>query len=104
MPMLESEIEQRCVKIAKDHNCILLKIQKATGYPDRLLLSPKGKMMFMELKRPGGTLRPLQQHILLKLQHMGYPAQMIDSVDQFKLCLQDLLVPPGNLMDTKNGV
>lgn len=103
MRLLESEIEQACVKIAKDHNCILLKIQGAKGYPDRLLLTPTGRSMFMELKRPGETLRPLQQHVLQKLAQMGYMAQMIDSVALFKTCLQDLLVPHGSLTGTKNA-
>ena len=101
--VLESEIEQACVKIAKDHNCILLKIQGAKGYPDRLLLTPTGRPMFMELKRPGETLRPLQQHVLQKLTQMGYTAQMVDSVELFKTCLQGLLAPRGNLTDTKSA-
>ncbi len=100
--VLESEIEQACVKIAKDHNCILLKIQGAKGYPDRLLLTPTGRPMFMELKRPGETLRPLQQHVLQKLTQMGYITQMVDSVELFKTCLQALLAPPGSHMGTKN--
>lgn len=102
--ILESEIEQACVKIAKDHNCILLKIQGAKGYPDRLLLTPAGKSMFMELKRPGETLRPLQQHVLQKLTQMGYMVQMIDSVELFKVHLQGLLAPLGSRTDTKNVV
>ena len=104
MRILESEIEQACVKIAKAHKCILLKIQGAKGYPDRLLLTPTGQAMFMEIKRPGESLRPLQRHILEDLTLKGFKAEEIDSVELFKHCLTGLLLPNGNPMAIKNEV
>lgn len=103
MRVLESEIEQACVKIAKEHKCLLLKIQGAKGYPDRLLLTPTGSAMFMEIKRPGESLRPLQRYILTELVKMGHKAEEIDSVELFKRCLLDLLAPAGCRMDTKSA-
>lgn len=103
MHLLESEIEQACVKVAKEHKCILLKIKGATGWPDRLLLTPGGRAMFMELKRPGESLRPLQRHVLQELQSMGHPAEEVDSVELFTKCLQGLLVPRGHPTDIKIG-
>lgn len=100
--VLESEIERACVKLAKEHRCILLKIQKVRGWPDRLLLAPNGKALFLEFKAPGLTLRPLQAHFIAVLNQMGHPAQMVSSVEQFKQCLTDLLAQPGNRTGTKN--
>ena len=103
MQVLESEIEQACVRLAKEHHCILLKIQKVRGWPDRLLLTPNGKALFLELKRSGQSLRPLQAHFIAVLTQMGHPAQMVNSVEQFKHCLMDLLAQPGSRTGTKKG-
>lgn len=102
MQVLESEIEQACVRLAKEHQCILLKIQKIRGWPDRLLLTPNGKALFLELKRPGQSLRPLQAHFIAVLNQMGHPARMVNSVEQFRQCLTVLLAPPGSRTGTKN--
>lgn len=99
--ILESEIEQTCVQVAKAHKCILLKIQGAKGYPDRLLLTPMGHSMFMEIKRPGETLRPLQRYVLQTLTELGHRVEEVDSVELFKKCLQDLLALSGTPTDTK---
>lgn len=101
--VLESSIERACVKLVKDHKCILLKIQGVRGWPDRLLLAPNGKALFLEFKAPGQTLRPLQQHVLQTLNQMGHKALKIDSVQQFQKCLTDLLVQPGHHTVIKNG-
>jgi len=99
--LLESQLERACAKLAKEHKCILLKIQGTKGYPDRLLLTPNGHLLFVEFKRPGQSLRPLQKHILQDLVLRGFPAEEVDSVELFSSCLTALLALPGSHMDTK---
>lgn len=55
------------------------------GVPDRIVLK-NGKAFFVELKRPNGKLRPLQQHIARKIYSQGFSVYVIDTkegVDEF---------------------
>jgi hypothetical protein len=103
MLQLESTIERACVVIAHNYKCKLLKIQAAKGFPDRLLLTPLGTVAFMEFKRPGQTLRPLQAEVQAQLRQMNFCSVRVDSAEIFKEYLIALLAPPGNLMHTKKG-
>ena len=91
------------MRLAFKADCILLKIQGSRGWPDRILLCPGAKIVFIEFKRPGEQLRPLQEFTLDKLRSMGFRAEMVNSVEQFKLILADTLRQPGSLTIT-NGV
>ena len=87
----ESEVERSCRIYARNAGCVLLKIQGVRGWPDRLLIAPDGRHMFIEFKKRGADLRPLQEEIQCKLRKMGHKAEMVDSVEQFMTCLDSLL-------------
>ncbi|MBU5594900.1 VRR-NUC domain-containing protein [Amphibacillus sp. MSJ-3] len=56
------------------------------GVPDRIVLLPGGKVIFVELKAPGKKPRPLQEKRLRDLNELGFHAIVIDSkskVDDF---------------------
>ena len=50
-----------------------------SGAPDRLRLWPGGRVMFAELKRPGGKMRPLQERRKKQLEELGFEVVLIDS-------------------------
>lgn len=81
--MLEKEIEKKLVSEVRKLNgmCLKLNSQSANGIPDRLVLLPKGKLCFVELKRPGEDLKELQQYWVNVLNGLGFPAIKIDSLD-----------------------
>ena len=87
----ESSIEQACRKYAAKRGCFLLKIQRNKGWPDRLLLCPKSKVMFLEFKRPGEQPDPFQDYILSLLRGMGYKAEMVTCQEDFQEYLEKLL-------------
>ena len=66
---LEKVIEARVVKWAKAHDfmCLKLNTQGQRSWPDRLFLSPKGVVVFIELKRKGGVLSEGQKDCIEKL-------------------------------------
>lgn len=51
------------------------------GVPDRIVLYC-GKCYFVELKRPGEDLRPLQKVIRKRFKKLGFKVYVLDSVDK----------------------
>ena len=99
--VLESRLEQQCRILAGNNSCKLVKIQGNRGWPDRILLVPGGAMMFLEFKREGAPLRPLQEHILKELQQMGFQAERIDNYNSFQIHLKALQQSSGSRTATK---
>jgi hypothetical protein len=63
MTTLEKEIEEKLVKMVKRHGGLCLKwvCPGWSGVPDRIILLPGGRIVFVETKRPkGGKLSKLQ--------------------------------------------
>lgn len=101
--VLESTIEGQSRELAKKTGCVLLKIQAARGWPDRLLITPNGEVVWIEFKRPKGVVAPLQLFYHQKLRTMQFQVHVVFSVDQFKSILEDLKRRPGSLMTTNSG-
>lgn len=56
------------------------------GVPDRLVLLPGGRVIFVELKAPGKQPTPLQLRQQRRIQALGFQVLVIDSkpgVDEF---------------------
>lgn len=61
------------------------------GVPDRLVLLPKGRICFVELKAPGKQLRPLQIKRKAQLERFGIQVYVIDSIKGIELFLQEVM-------------
>ena len=58
----------------------------SAGVPDRLVLLPGGRAVFVELKAPGRQPTPLQLRQQRRIQDLGFTVLVIDSkeeVDEF---------------------
>lgn len=62
--------------------CLKLTCPGFVGMPDRLVLLPKGKIGFVEVKRPGKKPRPIQllRHKLLR--GLGFQVFILDDNNQ----------------------
>lgn len=63
MEKLEKTIEQKLVKLveANGGRCIKWTSPSSSGVPDRIVILPHGRVIFIETKRPkGGRLSPMQ--------------------------------------------
>ena len=49
------------------------------GNPDRIVVFPRGRIYFVELKRPGGSLSPMQKLWHQRLREMGHEVHVLDS-------------------------
>ncbi len=86
--MLESKIENRLKRKVEKIGGLALKFTSPgmAGVPDRLVLLPKGRIAFVELKAPGKKLRPLQLKRKEQLEVLGFKVYVIDSykrIDKF---------------------
>jgi hypothetical protein len=80
----EASIQKAVVTYAKRHDMIAIKQSTAgrygtSGWPDYLFITPAGLAFFIEFKREGLTLTPLQQQRMTELQGR-IPAFMVDNV------------------------
>lgn len=86
--MRESKIEKSLKDKVQDMGGIALKFVSPgmAGVPDRIVLIPNGKVVFVELKAPGKVMRPIQLKRKSQLEYLGFKVYLIDSlqaVDSF---------------------
>lgn len=80
MNKLEKEIEKKLVGMVKGHGGLCLKwvCPGWAGVPDRILLLPGGRVLFIETKRPkGGRLSVLQKWWRGQLTKLGFFAGVV---------------------------
>lgn len=60
------------------------------GVPDRMVLLPGGKVIFVELKAPGKKLRKIQEHRAKELRELGFQVECLDTMEKIELFIQDI--------------
>lgn len=91
--MRENVIENEFVKAVKKAGGMAYKLtsQTANGLPDRLVLLPNAKTVFVELKAPKKMLRPLQRKRRYQLMKLGFPVLCINELQQIQPCIDAIL-------------
>lgn len=95
MTALEKEIERKLVDLVKRYGgrCEKLVNVGFAGFPDRTLLLPRGKVMFVETKRPkGGRYSALQDKWRDWLRALGFSYWRIKNLEElatFELILME---------------
>jgi VRR-NUC domain protein len=89
----ESSLERKFVKKVKEHGGIAPKFTSPgfDGMPDRLVLFPKGKVAFVELKAPGEKPRPLQKARHRLLQKLGFQVFILDAESQITPIIDEII-------------
>ena len=84
--MRERDVERKLIKAVEWEGGLCLKFtpQGVAGYPDRLVLLPGGLFAFIEVKRPGGTMRPLQVARHTKLRSLGLQVYLLNDENQIE--------------------
>lgn len=90
--MLESIIEKKLVTEVKKRGGIAIKLVSPSmdGLPDRLVLFPNGKLVFVELKAPGEIMRPLQIKRANQLTDLGFKFRCIDDLKKIGGILDEI--------------
>lgn len=82
--MRESRIEALLVRKIKQAGGWALKLVSPSndGVPDRLVLLPGGRVIFVELKTETGALSPLQEFVHGRLRRLGMDVQVLYGRDE----------------------
>jgi len=90
--MREKAIEQKLVQAVKAMGGIAPKFTSPgfDGMPDRLVLMPKGKIAFVEVKRHGEKPRPLQKSRHGLLRRLGFQVYVLDDGEQIGGILNEI--------------
>lgn len=82
--MRESRIEALLVRKIKQAGGWALKLVSPSndGVPDRLVLLPGGRVIFVELKTETGHLSPLQEFVHGRLRRLGMDVQVLYGRDE----------------------
>lgn len=77
----EKALERKLVTKMKEKGCLAVKMNDVnnSGLPDRLVLLPTGKALFVEMKSQGARPTPLQNSRIRELRRMGFTVYVIDS-------------------------
>lgn len=90
--MKESRIESRLVKEVKKLGlCWKFISPGVSGVPDRMVLLPGGRIIFVELKAPGEKARALQEYRHKQLRKLGFRVEIIDSIEGVKRFINENL-------------
>jgi len=79
--LLERDLEAHFAKQCKQLGLMTLKlnVRYQRGWPDRLVVLPLGNILWVELKRPGGKLSPLQDKVIKQLKSWQQEVYVLDS-------------------------
>ncbi|WP_073006202.1 VRR-NUC domain-containing protein [Clostridium amylolyticum] len=92
--MQESTIEKRLKKEIELIGGKALKFVSPgmSGVPDRIVLLPHGKLIFVELKAPGEKPRPIQNKRIKELRALGFRVEIIDSIEKVLEFMEEVVV------------
>ena len=90
--MIEKDIEKALIsEVRKRHGVAFKFISPGKdGVPDRIVVLPDSIIAFIELKRPGEHLRPLQEKRASQLGALGFSVFCIDNKDQIREVLDEI--------------
>lgn len=90
--MKESEIEAKLVHMVRELGGLCLKFVSpgCAGVPDRIIVLPGGRVVFVELKTEYGSLRTLQRYFIGELQNRGADVRVLKGLDQVKAFVEEV--------------
>ena len=93
---LEKEVEASIGRYAKSKGVLYMKFVSPSrrAVPDRMIITRKGAIGFLEIKRLGARPTPLQEREIAKLREHGCIADWCDSVEKGQAFIDRLLAKP----------
>ena len=91
--MRENFVEKKLKLAAESFRGVSIKFvsPSLTGVPDRIVILPKGKICFVELKAPRRKPSKMQRYVLRKLYRLGVRVSVVDNVITAKRLIERLI-------------
>ncbi len=91
--MLEKEIERRMVLEVKKRGGLCYKFVSPCnpGVPDRIVITPDGRIIFVELKTKIGRLSKIQHWQRAELQKRGVDVRVVKGWDAVKTFIEEAM-------------
>lgn len=82
--MKEKQIESKVIKKAKELGFLTYKFSSPSnrGVPDRIFISPYGKVFFIEFKSEKGKLSQLQKKVIKDIEHYNVEVFIVYGVEE----------------------
>lgn len=90
--MKESAIEARLVRMVRDRGGLCYKFVSPgnPGVPDRIVITPGGRTIYVELKTEVGRLSNLQKWQRSELEKRGADIRVLKGLDQVKKFVEEV--------------
>lgn len=97
---LEKDIESKVCAFAKSLGCIVYKFTSPSrrSVPDRLFITPQGKVFFVEFKRLGQKPTPAQQVEINRIRQMGVYVAVVDNVADGRTIIGEMVNGRGRVL------
>lgn len=95
---VESKLRAEIIKLGG--KCLKFTSPGTSGVFDRLIIMPHNDVWFVELKRPGGTLDPLQEVFLRDMQLLGTNITIIENYDEVNAFIKLLRLRQNNFLSS----
>ena len=84
--MRESAVEGRLTEMLRERSALCLKFVSPgnPGVPDRIVLLPGGRVVFVEVKAQGGQLGALQERQIARMRGLGADVRVLKGVEQVR--------------------
>lgn len=91
--MLEKEIERRMARLVKERGGLCYKFESpgSPGVPDRIIIAPTGRVVFVELKTTVGSLQKIQRYQLDEMQRRGADVRVVKGWEAAKALVEEVL-------------
>lgn len=91
--MLEKEIEVRLVREVKKRKGLCFKFVSPgnPGVPDRIVITPDGRVIFVELKTEIGRLAKIQKWQIENMRKHGADIRVVKGWDEAKKFLEEVM-------------
>ena len=92
--MRENRVEATLRVSVKERGGWAIKLlPSVSGLPDRMVLLPGGRIYFVELKSPTGTVKPHQTVIHNRLRTLGFSVEVLNTPDAVEAWVSSLPAP-----------
>lgn len=90
--MEERFIERKLTEKVREVGGLCFKFTSpgVVGVPDRLVLLNKGKIAFVEVKKPGEELRPIQAKRKKQIEALGFKVYVLDGLEKIGGIIDDI--------------